>query len=90
MRMGAWSMARVLRQRIEYYIYINSIRYFNSNVFNFCNTRTYHSHSLSLIPPFSRTNSYFHSFVPNTIYMWNMLDMSVVSAPSLHHFKSLL
>ena len=22
MRMGAWSMARVLRQRIEYYIYI--------------------------------------------------------------------
>ena len=56
--------------------------YFNSNVFNFCNSRTYHSHSLSLIPPFSRTNSYFHSFVPNTIYMWNMLDMSVVSAPS--------
>ena len=69
---------------------INSICYFNSNVFNFCNTRTYHSHSLSLIPPFSRTNSYFHSFVPNTVYMWNMLDMSVVSAPSLHHFKSLL
>ena len=22
MRMGAWSMARVLRQRIEYYIYL--------------------------------------------------------------------
>ena len=25
MRMGAWSMARVLRQRIEYYIYIYSV-----------------------------------------------------------------
>ena len=24
MRMGAWSMARVLRQRIEYYIYVKS------------------------------------------------------------------
>ena len=56
--------------------------------FNFCNTRTYHSHSLSLIRPLSRTTCYFHSFVPNAVYnMWNMLDMTVVSVT---FFKSLL
>ena len=38
--------------------------YFDSDVFTFSNTRSYHSHSLSLCIPFSRTNSYMYSFVP--------------------------
>ena len=49
------------------YKIINNICYFDSDVFTFSNTRSYHSHSLTLCVPFSRTNSYMYSFVPNTI-----------------------
>ena len=63
------------------------ISYFDSDVFTFSNTRSYHSHSLTLCVPFSRTNSYMYSFVPNTINTWNRLDLFIVSAPSLPSFK---
>ena len=69
------------------YKIINNICYFDSDVFTFSNTRSYHSHSLTLCIPFSRTNSYMYSFVPNTINTWNRLDLFIVSAPSLPSFK---
>ena len=69
------------------YKIINNICYFDSDVFTFSNTRSYHSHSLTLCVPFSRTNSYMYSFVPNTINTWNRLDLFIVSAPSLPSFK---
>ena len=40
--------------------------------------------------PFARTNYFYHSFVPSSIRAWNSLDESIVNAPTLHSFKSLL
>ena len=45
------------------------------------------AHSLSLVHPFARTNSYLYSFVPNTVSHWNCLPQELVNAPS---FKSKL
>ena len=38
--------------------------------------------------PFTRTNSYFYSFVPQTIFHWNKLD--IVCASSVHAFNRYL
>ena len=54
-----------------------------------CSTRS--THSLPLIQPFVRTNSYSHSFVPHTVsYYWNLLLQELVNAPSVSTFKSKL
>ena len=48
------------------------------------------AHSLSLVQPFARTNSYLYSFVPNTVSHWNSLPQELVNAPSFKLFKSKL
>ena len=50
---------------------------------------THHAlHNIVLNRPFARTNSYFYSFVPYTISLWNNLDSSFVCAPSVSAFKN--
>ena len=61
MRMGAWSMARVLRQRIEYYIYILTYPYLLS------------LHPLS----FHEMIFYFTSFILESSYMAISADMCI-------------
>ena len=51
---------------------------------------TWSAHSLSLVQPFARTNSYLYSFVPNTVSHWNSLPQELVNAPSFKLFKSKL
>ena len=48
--------------------------------------RSYHNHYLS--QPFARTNSYFYSFVPHTISLWNRLPAESMSCLSLNSFKT--
>ena len=48
------------------------------------------AHSLSLVQPFARTNSYLYSFVPNTVSHWNSLPQELVNASSFKLFKSKL
>ena len=43
--------------------------------------------SFLLTQPFARSNSYFYSFIPNVISVWNSLPESVVCVPSLSVFK---
>ena len=40
--------------------------------------------------PFARTNSYFCSFVPQSIFYWNTLDSSIVCASSVNAFYKYL
>ena len=47
--------------------------------------RSSHDHYLS--QPFARTNSYFYSFVPHTVSLWNSLPSEILSLPSLNSFK---
>ena len=53
-----------------------------------CSTRS--THSLPLIQPFARTNSYLYSFVPHTVSYWNSLPQELVNASTLSTFKSKL
>ena len=69
------------------YKIVNCLCYFDLNVFSVRTGHSYHSHSLSLIQPFSRTNSFFHSFVPFTISLWNSLNSSLCSETSFISFK---
>ena len=48
------------------------------------------AHNLVLNRPFARTNSYFYSFLPHTISIWNNLEFSLVCAPSLSSFRNKL
>ena len=68
---------------------IYGLSYFDVNcVFTPISTRSYHSsHHLTLLHPFSHTNSYMHSFVSATIGLWNHLDEDTVLSPSLASFK---
>ena len=39
-------------------------------------------------PPLARTSSYFNSFIPSTIRLWNSLPLSLQKSPSLGIFRS--
>ena len=43
---------------------------------------------LNLIKPIVRTNYFLHSFVPNSIALWNSLPLSIQSIISISSFKS--
>ena len=64
------------------YKIVNSLCFFDLDVFSYCTSRSYHSHPFSLHHPFSRTNSMYHSFVPATIRLWNSLDSTLCSESS--------
>ena len=52
-----------------------------------CSYNTRSSSRNTYIQPYAHSNSYFHSFYPSTLSLWNSLPQSVVSAPSLPSFK---
>ena len=54
------------------------------------NNITHSPRSLILQQPFSRTNAFYHSFIPDTIRTWNNLPEYVVCAPSLNSFTNFL
>ena len=47
--------------------------------------RSSHDHYLS--QPFARTNSYFYSFIPHTVSLWNSLPTEILTLSSLNSFK---
>ena len=59
-------------------------------VFSARETRTHVNRPVLLTQPFTRSNSYFYSFVPRVISLWNSLPESVVCASSLVEFKQSL
>ena len=65
------------------YKIVNCLCFFDLDVFSYCTSRSYHSHPFSLHHPFSRTNSMYHSFVPASIRLWNSLDSTLCSEPSV-------
>ena len=43
-------------------------------------TKSHINRSLQLTQPFVRTNSYYYSFVPNSIFHWNLLPEYKISS----------
>jgi hypothetical protein len=37
-------------------------------------------------PPFSRTSSFYNSFIPFTIRLWNTLPLTITESPSLNTY----
>ena len=72
------------------YKIVNHLCFFDLNVFSSCTSRSYHSHPLALTQPLSHTNSFYNSYVPATIRLWNNLDSITCSAPSYFSFKQQL
>ena len=72
------------------YKIVNHLCFFDLNVFSSCTFRSYHSHPLALTQPLSHTNSFYNSYVPATIRLWNNLDSITCSAPSYFSFKQQL
>ena len=72
------------------YKIVNCLCFFDLNVFSSCTSRSYHSHPLALTQPLSHTNSFYNSYVPATIRLWNNLDSITCSAPSYFSFKQQL
>ena len=71
------------------YKIIYKLCYFDDGIFTPSTSLTHHAlHNIVLNCPFARTNSYFYSFVPYTISLWNNLDSSFVCAPSVSAFKN--
>jgi len=44
-------------------------------------------HSQCFVTPFSRTETYLHSFLPSTITLWNFLSSSLVELEDSDEFK---
>ena len=73
------------------YKIINKLCYFDETTFTVSTSLSHHApHNLVLNRPFARTNSYFYSFVPQTMFHWNKLDSSIVCASSVHAFNRYL
>jgi len=75
------------------YRILHNLCYFDSSVFALnpsFNHRRSHPLSLMHSHPFAHTNSYFYSFVPHTITLWNSLNPTTVTAPSLATFRNSL
>ena len=67
------------------YRIIHNLCCFDSSIFTlstFCSHRRFHPLFLKHAHPFAHTNSYFYSFVPRTITLWNSLNTTTVTAPS--------
>ena len=64
---------------------------FNQSTFTLSTSLSHHApHNLVLNRPFARTNSYFYSFVPQSIFYWNALDSSIVCTTSVNAFYKYL
>ena len=67
---------------------LHGMCYFPPHVIFTMSTRTNFSRSFMLTQPFARTNSYFHSFVPDSVRQWNSSPEHVVNNSSFHLFKA--
>ena len=88
-----WLMRRLEARLCLLYRIIHNLCYFDSSVFalsTFCSHRRFHPLFLKHAHPFAHTNSYFYSFVPHTITLWNSLNTTTVTAPSLATFRNSL
>ena len=75
------------------YRIIHNLCYFDNSVFAlsmFCSHRRFHPLFLKHAHPFAHTKSYFYSFVPHTITLWNSLNTTTVTTPSLATFRNSL
>ena len=72
---------------------VHKLIYFPTNVIvpreePFYNLRSFNNSCL--YQPFARTDSFYYSFVPYTVSLWNKLPETIVSSTTLHTFKRLL
>ena len=74
---------------------VHKLVYFSTNVIvpreeplNFYNLRSFNNSCL--YQPFARTDSFYYSFVPYTVSLWNKLPETIVSSTTLPTFKRLL
>ncbi len=65
------------------YRIIHRLLYFHPNIIVPSSTSSHYTRSYSLYQPFARTDSYLHSFLPNTVSQWNTLPEYIVASPSL-------
>ena len=76
-------------RRLECLLYkiIYKLYCFNQSTFTVSTSLSHHApHNLVLNRAFASTNSYFYSFVPQSIFYWNVLDSSIVCATSVNAF----
>ena len=79
---------RRLHTRLCYvYKIVHGLLYFPPDVVVPSSALSHNPHSHLLYQPFAHTNSYLHSFIPNSVSNWNMLPDYVVSSPSFTSFK---
>ena len=72
----------------QLYKIIYGLCYFPEDIFtNRSNSICRSVNPKALLQPFARTNSYYYSFVPHTINLWNSLGVDQVTAVSLSSFK---
>ena len=69
---------------------LHELCYFPPHIISVRETRSYCKRPLMLTQPFAKTNSYFYSFVPNSVLHWNSLPVHVINSDSLHSFKQSL
>ena len=81
---------RRLHTRLCYvYKIVHGLLYFPPDVVVTSSALTHNPRSHLLYQPFAHTNSYLHSFIPNSISNWNTLPDYVVSSPSFTSFHCL-
>ena len=81
---------RRLHTRLCYvYKIVHGLLYFPPDVVVPSSALSHNPRSHLLYQPFAHTNSYLHSFIPNSVSIanWNMLPDYVVSSPSFTSFK---
>ena len=79
---------RRLHTRLCYvYKIVHGLLYFPLDVVAPSSALSHNPRSHLLYQPFAHTNSYLHSFIPNSISNWNALPDYVVSSPSFTSFK---
>ena len=79
---------RRLHTRLCYvYKIVHGLLYFPPDVVVPSSALSHNPRSHLLYQPFAHSNSYLHSFIPNSISNWNMLPDYVVSSPSFTSFK---
>ena len=79
---------RRLHTRLCYvYKIVHGLLYFPPDVVVPSSALSHNPRSHLLYQPFAHTNSYLHSFIPNSISNWNTLPDYVVSSPSFTSFK---
>ena len=68
--------------------FTNYVTLHEDNIFTTSTSLSHHApHNLILNQPFAHTDSYFYSFVPQTLSYWNKLNPTLVTCPSLSAFK---